>query len=139
MTSPNGGEILTGTVPITWEADDLDGDSLTYIVRYSPDNGGTWLAVTVDLTETSYELDTSELPGTDQGIIQVIATDGVNTTTDSSDGVFSVPEKGPVAYISLPVDGSTLPSNIGVTLVGSAYDPEDGVLCKYLNHRFMSW
>ncbi|MBN1875463.1 MAG: PKD domain-containing protein [Anaerolineae bacterium] len=128
VTYPHSGTVLTGTVPITWEALDEDGDALSYVLRYSTDGGATWIALAVDLTEAGYALDTSRLPGTDQGVIQVIATDGLNTVMDVSDGVFTVPVKAPTAYIALPTNGSVILENMGVALVGSAYDPEDGPL-----------
>ena len=42
VTFPNGGELLTGSLTtLRWDADDLDGNALTYIVQYSNDGGTT--------------------------------------------------------------------------------------------------
>lgn len=92
VTYPNGGEVLAGlaTHTITWEGFDPDGDKLTYAVMYSTDAGATWVPLALDLTETKYSWNTSDLPTGSSYIIRVIASDGINTGQDDSDGTFRI-------------------------------------------------
>jgi len=84
VTFPNGGESLSGEQTIAWTATDADGDTLTYDVLYSADGGENWSAIAVGLSQNSYVWDTDGVPGTTQGLIRVLATDGVNTGQDDS-------------------------------------------------------
>jgi hypothetical protein len=90
VISPNGGEILAGPQVITWQADDADGDTLSYDVLMSADGGHSWLPVAVRLGQTSLTVDTHQLPTTHQGLIMVVANDGFNTSLDQSDTPFSI-------------------------------------------------
>jgi len=125
---PNGGESLSGVETVSWATADADGDDLRYDVLYSTDGGTRWIAIVVDHTETSFEWDTSGVPGTEQGLIRVFATDGVNTGEDISDGVFTVPEKGPEVTILDPSDGAVFFLGDTVSFSGVAFDLEDGQL-----------
>ena len=128
ITWPNGGETLNGEVTLTWNASDLDGDSLTYTVQYSADDGSTWTTLASPLTDTALDIDTGQLAGSSVGLLRVIATDGLNTAQDDSDGTFVVPTKPPVVEILAPLDGTTYLVGDVTVLEGSAYDLEDGIL-----------
>jgi hypothetical protein len=129
VLSPNGGESwsTTGTYTITWSASDADGDSLTYSVLYSPD-GSKWVPVGSIITQTQLAVNAEELAGSTNALIRVMASDGVNTSSDESDGVFTVGRKPPSAYILSPESGITIQPNTPLLLQGYAYDLEDGVL-----------
>lgn len=128
LTTPNGGETLaiTGTQTIAWSASDADGESLSYTLQYSRDAGATWLAIRSGITQTTYALNLASLPGTSQGRLRVVATDGVNTGEDASDSNVIVPAKGPEVYLLDPLDGSVFAPGAQVELHGTATDPEDG-------------
>ena len=128
ITWPNGGETLGGEVTLTWNASDPDGDSLTYTVQYSADNGSTWTTLASSLTDTAVGIDTGQLAGSSVGLLRVIATDGLNTAQDDSDGTFVVPTKPPVLEILAPLDGTAYLVGDVTVLEGSAYDLEDGIL-----------
>ena len=52
---PNGGEGLTeNQVTLQWNGDDPDGDTLSYVVQYSKDNGATWETLAVDWPNETY-------------------------------------------------------------------------------------
>jgi hypothetical protein len=125
---PNGGESLSGKVSINWTAHDADGDALSYDILYSRDNGATWAAIAVGLKENNYEWDTNQAPGTSQGLIRVIACDGVNTGQDDSDWAFVVAKKSPEAVIVSPNDKTTFYLNRTTTFEGGGFDVEDGSL-----------
>lgn len=92
VISPNGGERLDdGTIEVTWEASDEDGDSLTFLIQYSPDNGQSWQGVTlVEGLPYEAEIEVSELLTGQQAFVRVVASDGLNTAADTSDGFFGV-------------------------------------------------
>lgn len=90
VLSPNGGETLAGPQTITWAAADADGDALFFDLLFSADQGQTWLPLAARLGQTSYTVDTAQLPPTHDGLIRVIASDGFNATLDASDAPFSV-------------------------------------------------
>jgi nitrous oxidase accessory protein NosD len=91
VTSPNGGEILkSDEMQISWEASDLDGDLLTYNLLVSCDGGSTWDPVATDLNQTTHNLILTGFSGGDRYLVSVVASDGVNTAEDVSDGFFTI-------------------------------------------------
>jgi hypothetical protein len=130
MTSPNGGESwsTTGTYTLTWTGSDADGETLTYTLQYSKDGGATWMAITNDLTATSYPVDASVFAGSQQALVRVIASDGLNTDSDVSDAPFTVAPKAPMAFILAPEDQQVFRLGSIVQFDGIATDVEDGPL-----------
>lgn len=129
LLSPNGGQTLTGaSVTVSWSASDGDNDPLTFSVEYSMDGGASWRLVQSGLTVSQTSLPLAKLGGTTQGEFRVLATDGVNTGQDASDGVFSVADKAPVVYITSPTDGARYIPGQPVALIAQAMDVEDGTL-----------
>ncbi|UCG01535.1 MAG: right-handed parallel beta-helix repeat-containing protein [Candidatus Heimdallarchaeota archaeon] len=92
ISSPNGGETLTGTATIEWSVshDNLN-HSITYIVFYSSDEGATWTELASGLTTTSYSWDTTDVPNGLSYLIKVVATcsEGV-MAEDVSNGTFTI-------------------------------------------------
>ncbi|MBM4467084.1 MAG: CSLREA domain-containing protein [Chloroflexi bacterium] len=127
LMSPSGGEVWDGIQTVIWEASDADGDDLTFGVFYSDDGGETWMPVATDLTETSYRLDTTSLPGGGEVRIRVLASDGFHTISADS-APFFVPTKAPDVVITAPSEGALVPPERALYLDGSAYDAEDGPL-----------
>ncbi len=126
---PNGGEVLSGAeVNVQWNSADTDGDELTHLVQYSPDGGATWQTVAVDVPDTNVAVPLGDLPGSSAALFRIIASDGVNTGQDQSDGTFTVSGKAPQAFIISPAGGSRYELGQQVMLVGEGFDIEDGVL-----------
>jgi hypothetical protein len=133
---PNGGESFGDSMTVAWTGSDTDGDDLFYTLQYSPDNGQTWYALAVNLTGTSFDVESLDfMSGSDEMLIRVIATDGVNTTMDESDGVFNVDLHDPQAFISTPHSWSVYSFGDTIKLRGFAIDPED----VSLNSSAFSW
>ncbi len=129
LLTPNGGGALTGEkMTVLWLATDADGDALEFSVEYSLDGGVSWRMVQSGLTATQTTLLLERLGGTTQGKFRVLATDGVNTAADASDGVFNVPDKAPVVQLTSPADGAHYIVGQPVALIGQAPDVEDGAL-----------
>jgi outer membrane protein assembly factor BamB len=134
--SPDGGETYTDTLPISWAALDPDGDELRYTVLYSSDNGATWHALASGTQTTTLTVDSSLLPGSaGQGRVKVIASDGLNSTSRTSAGGFTIPNRAPLPFIYFPDDEGLYPSGSDLILSGAVYDPEDG----YLAPEALSW
>ncbi len=147
VLAPTLGQIVTDTLTITWSGTDSDAqtvaDTLLFTVQYSPNQGQTWLALSVDhpadvppfpslptgLTTITLE-DITHLPGsavTDppgSSLIRVIATDGINTGKAISP-LFLVRRRPPIAHISKPEDGALFFHSDQIVLRGRGFDPED--------------
>ena len=81
ITSPHTGDRWDGgTQAVRWNSSDADGDARTYAVHYSPDGGGVWLPLDIDMQQTQLDVDPSKIEGGDAVMIRVLASDGFNTT-----------------------------------------------------------
>lgn len=129
LFQPIGGETIADRLTIQWEASDQDNDPLLYTVQYSADLGASWQSLVTQTPETTLTLeDTLSLPGSNQqALIRVIANDGVNTGSDTSNP-FTVQPHLPVAHIDTPSDQAIFALNSQVILMGRARDAEDGLL-----------
>jgi uncharacterized repeat protein (TIGR01451 family) len=127
LLQPNGGELVGDSMVVEWQGSDADGDTLFYIVQYSTDLGDTWQALATGFPETRLTLETFHLPGSDgRALIRVIASDGLNTGSDTSDRPFTVPPHPPAVHIEMPTDGATFTFGEAILLSGGAGDAEDG-------------
>jgi hypothetical protein len=127
LVSPSAGA-LTGLTTVRWTAGDADGDALRFALQYSRDGGATWTAVATDLEESEVAVDTANLPGGEQCLFRVWASDGLNTGHDVSSAAFAVGRKPPEAVIAAPEEGATLRPAEPLALWGLGADPEDGPL-----------
>jgi len=91
VISPNGGEsfVIGEQFTIEWDAEDLDGNPLSFSVSYSMD-GVEWSPIDWSLSESQYIWNTSGLSPSKNYMIRVMACDGINTGFDVSDGTFSL-------------------------------------------------
>jgi hypothetical protein len=92
ITAPNGGEIYNASATITWSAPtDAEGDTLTYNLEYSPDNGGNWYSIATGVGGTSYNWSTSALTAGSLYLVRIRAYDGAAYSGyDQSNGVFTI-------------------------------------------------
>ena len=125
---PNGGETITQPITATWQAADSDGDTLTYIVLYSADNGVHWQPLITGLKTPSFVLDPATLPGSDQARLRIVASDGIRTIHRDSHASFIVPTKPPRAHILTPRNESQTRAGEAVTFFARGFDQEDGVI-----------
>jgi hypothetical protein len=107
---------------------DGDGDPLAASLLFSADNGGNWRVLTANITGTQFTVPFEHLSGTTQGRIRVLVSDGVNTSHDDSNGVFTVQNQAPAAMIVSPEENARFVEGQMVTLRATAYDAEDGVM-----------
>lgn len=135
ITAPNGGENVTAPFQAQWQANDADGDPLTYALQISRDGGQSWLPITRGLTETTYTLDPARLPGGDHLRLRVIANDGVRAGADVSDADFRVANHPPQAQIARPADGSSFQAGQLIFLLARAADHEDAGILDQVQWR----
>ena len=127
VLSPTGGETWTGQQEVRWQASDEDDGPLVYLVLLSTDSGETWRPVGMNLRDTSYSLDADQLPGSEQAMIRVVASDGVRSNHGDS-GLFAIPSKAPEVSIPELARGPVIRNLYSITLRAQAYDVEDGPL-----------
>ena len=127
ITAPeDGDEFGSGPITFSWQGDDPDGDTLTYSVFYSYDDGTTWNPLATGLPGETLTIDSDNLPG---GVsrLKVVANDGMRSASDTT-ASFYPPAKAPEVTIVAPQDGATFWQAQLVTLRADVYDPEEGAL-----------
>jgi hypothetical protein len=109
----------------SWVAD-VSGDTpVTYIPRYSNDDGESWRTVGPEQTETSYELALDMLPGGERCRFQILAYSDVRTSVATSDA-FNVRVKPTIAQILSPADNAEVEEGELLLLHGRAFSPDFG-------------
>jgi len=128
MVYPTGGETWTasGDHTIRWQASDPDGGPLYYTVLYRQGTSD-WSVLGADLTSTELAVEAADLPGGTAAQVQVLFSDGINTTAVES-APFTVGRKPPEAFITYPADGASFMPGVSLFLQGVGYDLEDGTL-----------
>jgi len=122
--------ISSGVYTITWEANDLDGDKLTYSVEYNFDvtnPASEWIILETGLTENKLDIDFSDLPGSTHAQIRVIASDGIRSSNPASVQI-NVPVKAPEVWIDDLAWGDTYAVGDEVELSAEAYDLQSELL-----------
>lgn len=114
---------VSGAKTITWQAEGQQGRELWYYVRYSCDDGRTWVPVGRPTKEPRMEVDFKALPGGKQCRLAVAASDGANTTTAITKR-FAVSLCPREVSIFSPADGATFSAREAVNLIGQAWDCE---------------
>ncbi len=134
LISPNGGEVWNSGNDQTIRWDGVSDGSVHYTLLLSTD-GIEWQVIASNLTDTEYLLNTSYISGSDNAVVKILATDGINTVEDVSDGLFSISHKPPDAHFFYPAQGETIPYEKTIILDGNGFDLEDGIILD--NH--VSW
>jgi hypothetical protein len=141
VTSPNGGENWTGTHNITWSAGDPDGDTLSFDIYLSNDNGSTYpihLASGLPNAQRRFQWDTGMLPNGTKYRVKVVTVDH-NTevqlnATDQSDRNFTIyhpfnashPPKNHAPVVQRPPDAVVYEnSTYNVTVVATDADGDN--------------
>ena len=113
---------------VSWSASDPDGDPLSAVIRFGPEDDRRTLAAPRH-TESEWTeritLDLSSLPGRAPGRLELIVTDGIHQATELSEPI-QLPDRSPSAVITTPVTGSIRGGGDMVLLRATAVDPEDG-------------
>jgi hypothetical protein len=115
------------SLQITINAGDADNDPLRFTVQFSNDNGATWRTLRVNEGSLSFTVNPRFLPGGAQCRIRVIASDGFNSAAATS-AAFALPGRAPEPFIGGLRDGQRLAFGTSESLLGFAFDAEDGSL-----------
>lgn len=115
---------VRGKQTISWIGEHPESQPLQYFLRYTHNDGKTWVRVGLRTDETKQQVDFDELPGGDRCRVGVVATDGVNTVIAESKS-FSVPIKSCEAIILAPEDGATFAPDEMVLLRGQGFYLEE--------------
>ncbi|MCB0183227.1 MAG: hypothetical protein KDE31_03135, partial [Caldilineaceae bacterium] len=118
---------VSGIVTLSWNASDPDGDSLTFDIFYSRDNGATFQPVQMNATGNSTQIDTAMLGGSGSAILRVVASDGVNTA-EAASAPFTMANKAPEPYILLPENNLHIHYGQLVNFNAMAFDVQDGLV-----------
>jgi len=135
VTSPNGGENVSGTVNLTWDSDGKAGDPDSLTLAYSTNNGSLWKNIDTGLScgTTSYQWDTTTTTvagapaasdGTNYAFAVFHSTNG--SITDRSDGSFTIDNTAPTVAIDTPTDGQNVSSDT-IWINGTYSDATSGV------------
>ena len=134
LLSPVGEEIFeSGPLTVTWTASDTNesalaaalSNQLTYNIDYSTDDGATWRELALDWPDTTFIIDSADLPGSPTARMRVSANDGFFTTFAES-YAFSVTNKLPTAVILTDDLSRYYVGGQSILLEGAGYDLEDG-------------
>lgn len=129
VTSPNGGEVFASDmITVTWNAADVDGDDLRFNVQYSPDNGTNWDIVAMNIPNSQVLIDRENFRGSSQAHIRVFASDGIHTSSDTSDGDFTIANASPSVEITQPETDSFALQGQTVGFTAAAIDPDLGTV-----------
>jgi YVTN family beta-propeller protein len=117
---------MTGLMTLGWTASDADGDTLTFEVFYTRDDGVSLQALMLGVSAASVQIDTSQFGG---GIarFRVVASDGLQTSHADSPPI-TLANRPPRPRILTPADGTRVYLGQVVNLDGEAKDPKDGVI-----------
>ena len=136
--SPANGEVFergagNNNITVSWNvtsdsSSELGTNPLTFFVMYSPDAGKSWHTVASHITENEVKLNLDDLPGSEEALFGVIATDGVNTDIAVSKDIFTIPFKEPQTTILSPSSNTTYSTGEAVLLAGEAFSRQDGSL-----------
>lgn len=118
------GQTESGLQTFTWKATDADGDPLHYSIEYSRDGGHTWLIINAGMDKPEAKIDFDSLPGTEQGMLRITASDGVLSSEAVSTGTFTVASKAPI--INSISDDLTTYQGQPIFVEVRAFDWEDG-------------
>ena len=141
VTYPNGGEVVSGDVNITWEDSSAIGAPMRVKIAWSRDNGETWhvIADTVDLHVFTWN--TLDVPDGTRYRIRVTAYDTVCVGEDISDTTFVVNNPGngvPDVVLIAPQQGRVQDT---VRITWYAGDPDGDTLTVdiYLGDTYGEW
>lgn len=129
VISPNGGEIITAPFLIEWETStDINGNSLTYQIELTTDNGKNWSQIANGTTKKQFTYNFVDQPDTSTAKIRVRAYDGeLFGDWGVSDNVFTINYNYPPnpPYNLVPINGEVADSEKTIRFSWTHSDPND--------------
>jgi hypothetical protein len=127
IVSPNGGETWDEGHTVTWDASaDPEGQSITYQIQLSVDNGSNWSTIANGIAGTSYNYDFTNEQQSSLCLIRVRAYDGLSYGEwDTSSGVFTINHNSPpTPPTNLSPSGKAIDRSIVQRLSWNYNDPD---------------
>jgi len=91
ITAPApGADFLAQDIELHWQAEDADGDPLSFTVEYSPDNGATWTLLTLGWPASPFVVNSELIQPSQQVLFRVTALDGFHSTSATLAGTITV-------------------------------------------------
>jgi hypothetical protein len=129
LTAPTFGDLWEANEvrAIQWNATDADQDTLLFKVEYSNDAGLSWRTLATDVTDNELTVNTAFIPGGAAALVQVSATDGVNTGAAIS-ASFSVARKDPTIAITGVEENAVVEGGTVLNLLAEYIDPDEEMI-----------
>ncbi|MBI2207996.1 hypothetical protein HYU50_00715 [Candidatus Woesearchaeota archaeon] len=89
ITTQLQNQVFDKSLTISWNASDLDNDTINYAVLISSDNGNTFSTLEIDYSNKSLIINSTNFINSNQYKIKILATDGINTGNDTTE-IFSI-------------------------------------------------
>lgn len=115
-------------LPISWSAQDPDGDRLLARIESSEDDGATWTTLALDITEPFFVLRPDHFPHAGTARLRVTVSDGFRSASALLDTPVLLPDKAPALSILEPAGDAPVSTRSAVQLRADAWDPEDGAI-----------
>ncbi len=127
LVAPVGGETVTDSLNIAWNALDADGDTVTITVELSTDSGLTWALLATDEPDDGvFPWDSTDVVDGDTFRVRVTAYDGRAIASETSATDFSIDNgitnERPVVTLTAPTGGEVWTGLQEITWTAS--DPE---------------
>jgi hypothetical protein len=133
--SPNPPKVAIGFaqggpdgLALSWRAEDADGDPLEVMVRYSPDGGQSFIPIAVRPRGSDLRIPADRLPASGKGSLEVLVSDGFNTSVAMIDGLQVGRNHAPTVALVKPHEGDVFHAGANVVMLSSTDDAEDGAI-----------
>jgi len=127
-------DTVDGTIAVAWQADEPDGDPLTFNLQYSADDGSTWETLAQNIVGTSAEIDPDDLVRGEQARFRVVASDGIRSSVSDSTPLV-VENHRPTVDILAPSEGTKIDAGETLLLTAKADDADIGSLNEQITWR----
>lgn len=132
---PNGGELIDGTVGLTWTSINQGVYNVTYDVYYW--DGSAWSLLVWEYAELSYSWDTTKVPDGAYYRIKVYIASELGMAEDTSDGTFTIKNReearhAPSIVMLQPTGGEYLTGSVNITWRGTDPDGDPLTYSVYL-------
>lgn len=121
-----GTRVGSGDLELTWEAHDVDGDALRFLVDCSTDGGATWTTLSMRQADTALTVSADLLPAGPDLRFRVFASDGLHQAV--AELPLTLADRPPMVWLAEPDPVPETQTGTPLFLRAEAWDPDDGEL-----------